>query len=140
MRFADLEELVLQQRTVVMTTYRRDGRLQMSLVSAGSYEGGLAFTTPRSSAKVANLRRKPQCAILVPLPNWRGYAVLDGDAEVRDQKNTDAEKLRLDLQRVYQAVAGHDHPDWSDYDRAMVEQGRAVVILRPGRMVGVGIS
>jgi PPOX class probable F420-dependent enzyme len=139
MQFADLEALVQQQRTVVLTTYRRDGRPQMSLVGVGSYEGGLALTTPRGSAKGANLRRDLRCAILVPQPNWRGYAVLDGDAEVRDRENMNAEKLRLDLQQVYRAVAGQDHPDWPEYDRAMVEQKRLVVILRPGRMVGVGV-
>ena len=139
MEFADLEALVREQRTAVLTTYRRDGRPQMSLVGVGSFEGGLALTTPRRSAKGANLRRDPRCGLLVPRPNWRGYAVLDGDAEVRDRDGTDAEKLRLDLRAVYEAVAGSAHPDWPDYDRAMVEQERLVVILRPGRLVGVGV-
>ncbi len=139
MEFADVEALAQEQRTAVLTTYRRDGRPQMSLVGVGSFEGGLAFTTPRRTAKGANLRRDPRCGLLVPRLNLRSYAVLDGDAEVRDRDQTDAEKLRLDLRAVYEAVAGLAHSDWPDYDRAMVEQERMVVILRPGRMVGVGV-
>ena len=137
MTFAELESLLRRQRTAVVTTYRRDGRPQMSLVGVGSFEGGLAFTTQGRSAKAANLRRDPRCAILVAEPNWRGYAVLDGDVELRGPARSGSEELKGELRRVYREIAGRDHPDWADYDRAMMEQGRYIVILRPGRLIGV---
>ena len=140
MTFDELEALLQQQRTAAVTTYRRDGRPQMSLVLVGSFEGGLAFTTQGSSAKATNLQRDPRCAMLVARPNWRGYAVLDGDAELWSPDNTDAERLRLEMRALYRVIAGRDHPDWPDYDRAMVEQRRFIIILRPGRLYGTGAS
>ena len=137
MTFAELEALLQRQRTAVVTTSRRDGRPQMSLVGVGSFEGGLAFTTQGKSAKAANLRRDPRCAILVSQPDWRGYAVLDGDVELRGPASADSEGLRGELRRVYREIAGNEHSDWADYDRAMVEQRRYIVILRPGRLIGV---
>ena len=137
MEFHALEQLVTQQNVVVFTTFRRDGRPQMSLVTVGTFEGGLAFTTQQGRAKTANLKRDPRCAIMLTRPNWRGYAVLDGDAEVRGNHNTDAETLRMDLRAVYRVAAGREHPDWEEYDRAMVEQRRVVVVLKPGRLVTV---
>ena len=139
MDFHDLEELVKRQRVAVFTTYRRDGRPQMSLVTVGSYEGGLAFTTQENRAKSANLRRDPRCALMVVKPEYRGYAVLDGDAEVRGRRNTDREKLRRELRDVYRAAAGKEHPDWEEYDRAMVEQRRLIVLVKPGRLFGANV-
>lgn len=132
-----LDGLLAQHRTAVCTTYRADGRPQMSLVSVGKMEGGLAFTTTVDRAKAKNLMRDPRCALLLPRRDWGGYAVLDGDAEVRGPHNTAPEALRLVLREVYRAAAGKEHPDWADYDRAMVNQRRVAVVLRPGRLVAV---
>ena len=60
--------------------------------------------------------------------------MLDGDAEVRSAENTDAVKLREDLRAVYRAAANKEHPAWAEYDQAMRDQKRVVVVLRPGRV------
>ena len=54
-------------------------------------------------------------------------------------RNTDAETLRLRLREVYRTAARKEHPDWDEYDRVMVEQGRIAVLLRPDRIVGHGV-
>ncbi len=130
--------MLSQHRVAVVTTYRRDGRPQMSLVTVGRFEDGIAFTTTRSRAKYKNLVRDPRCAVMLTTPDWRGYAVLDGDAEVRGPDNTQPEKLRDDLRAVYIVAAGKEHPNWHEYDQAMLEQGRVVVLLR-GRLVTVNV-
>lgn len=129
-----LEQLLGQNHVVVVTTYRRDGRPQMSLVTAGVYAGGLAFTTRQQNAKHHNLMRDARCAMMLTKPDLRGYGVLDGDADIIGAHNTDAEKLRLALRDVFRAAAGKEHPDWDEYDRAMAEQQRVVILLRPGRV------
>ena len=131
----DFAGVLKQQGVVVFTTYRRDGMPQMSLVSAGRFEDGVAFTTRRRNAKYHNLMRDRRCAMMLVTPGMRGFAVIDGEADVRSSDITEAERLRLDLRAVYKAASGKDHPDWEEYDRAMVEQKRAVVLLRPGRVV-----
>jgi PPOX class probable F420-dependent enzyme len=139
MEYRDLEQLIKVQNVVVFTTFRSDGRPQMSLVTVGSFEGGLVFTTQENRAKAANLRRDPRCAIMVVKPGYRGYAVLDGEAEVRSKRNTGPDKLRLDLRDVYRAVGGKEHPDWEEYDQAMVQQRRLIVLLRPGSLLGINV-
>ena len=64
--------------------------------------------------------------------------MLDGEAEVLGPHNLDAEALRLKLREVFTA-AGGTHDDWDAYDRAMVEQGRVAITLRPSRIVGHGV-
>ncbi len=139
---SDIDELtpaLARQNTVVFTTYRRDGMPQQSLVSAGRFEGGFAFTTRTRNAKYLNLMRDPRCAMMLLAAGFRGYAVLDGEAEVRGPDNADADQLRIDLRAIYRAAAGGDHPDWAEYDAAMVEQGRAVILLRPARVFARGL-
>ena len=134
MALEELDGLLKQHRTVVFTTYRRDGRPQMSLVTVGKTDGGLAFTTRGSNAKFHNLMRDPRCAMMLARPDWRGFAVLDGDAEVIGPHNSSPEVLREMLREVYRKASGSEHPDWREYDQAMVEQGRVAIILRPGRL------
>ena len=97
----------------------------------------MAFTTTADRAKLSNLRRNPRCTILISKPDWSGYVVVEGNADIRWSDRTDADELRVVLREVYRACAGRDHPDWEDYDRAMVEQRRAAIIIRPGHTYGV---
>ncbi len=131
----DLHPLLDQSRVVVFTTYRRDGMPQQSLVTVGELNGGLAFTTRSRNAKAYNLARDPRCAMMLVSSDRRTFAVLDGEAEVLGPHNLDGEALRLKLREVFQA-AGGQHEDWDEYDRAMLEQRRVAVTLRPARIVG----
>ena len=130
----DLDGLLAHNNVVVFTTFRRDGMPQQSLVTVGKMEGGLAFTTRSRNAKAYNLARDPRCAVMLVKPDMRAFAVLDGSAEVQGPHNTDADALRLRLREVYRVAAGKEHPDWDEYDRVMLEQGRVAVLLRPDRI------
>ncbi|MAX20170.1 MAG: pyridoxamine 5'-phosphate oxidase, partial [Chloroflexi bacterium] len=37
------------------------------------------------------------------------------------------------------ASGGKEHPDWDDYDRAMVEDKRAAVVVVPDRVYGTAV-
>ena len=135
----DLDRLLEQNSVVVFTTFRRDGMPQQSLVTVGKLDGGLVFTTRSGSAKARNLARDPRCAMMLVSPDRRAFAALDGKAKAQGAHNTDADALRVRLREVYRAAAGKEHPDWDEYDRVMVEQGRIAVLLRPDRIVGQGV-
>ncbi len=135
MALDELDGLLAENQVAVATTFRRDGRPQQSLVTVGKFEDGLAFTTTTDRAKYHNLARDTRFALMVCRPGWRGYAVIDGDAEVRSAANTDAVALRANLRDVYRAAAGEEHLDWDEYDEAMRSEGRVVVLLRPGRLL-----
>ena len=139
MTFDDLVGFLKTNHQGVITTFRRRGAAQMSIVTCGYYEGGVAFTTTTDRAKLANLIRNPRCSILVSTPDWWGYAVVEGRADIRSSDRTDPEELRLTLRDVYRACADREHPDWEEYDTAMVEDGRAAIIVKPDHVYAVRV-
>jgi len=79
-----VKEIVELNRQAVLTTFRESGAAQMSIVTVGVYREGVAFTISPGTAKMANLRRNPRCA------------VLEGRARVMSPGTTPAEELRAD--------------------------------------------
>jgi len=89
-----------------------------------------------NSRKVHNLRRNPHCSVLSVKPDWRSFVIVEGQAQLFDARNTETEELRLLLREVYRACGDKDHPDWEEYDRAMVDQDAVVVLVPPDRVYG----
>ena len=137
MTFEDFLPFLEANHEAVVVTFRKSGAAQLSIVTCGAYDGGVAFTTTADRAKLANLRRDPRCSILMSKPDWSAYVVVEGSADVRWRDRTQPEELRLTLREVYRVCGGREHPDWDDYDSAMVEQGRAAIIVRPHHVFGV---
>ena len=122
----------------VITTRRPNGATHASIVVCGAYKGNAAFVTVYGkSAKVRNLRRDPNCSVLAVTDDWRQFVTVEGQASLYDRSNTDAEKLRVLLREVYSACGDQDHPDWKEYDQAMVKQKAVVVLVRPERVYGL---
>lgn len=115
----------------VLTTFRRNGAAQMSIVSCGPLRDGIAFTTTAERAKLRNLKRNPRCSLLVSQSDWRSYTVLEGQAVLLSPENSDPEELRQVLRDVYRAAGGGEHSNWEEYDQAMREQVRSAVIVVP---------
>lgn len=113
----------------VLATTRSDGRPQLSLVSGGLTAAGvLAISTYPDRAKARNVRRNPAVSILVMGDEFdSAWIQIDGDAEVVDMPDAADE-----LVEYYRSISG-EHPDWSEYRRAMVEQGKSVILVRPTR-------
>ena len=127
---------VSQNHQGVLTAFRRNGAAQMSIVSCGPYRDGVAFTTTGDRAKFRNLQRDPRCSLLVARPDWWGYVVLEGQAVILSPENTEVEELRLALRDVYRVAGGGEHPDWEEYDQAMRDPHRSVVIVVPEHIYG----
>ncbi|MCH8310968.1 MAG: PPOX class F420-dependent oxidoreductase [Chloroflexi bacterium] len=135
-----VKKFLSENHQAVLTTFRRDGGAQMSIITVGAYRDGAAFTTTDDRAKLRNLRRNPRCSLLVSHDNWRPYVVLEGQAQVLAADNTDAEELKHALRDVYRAASGgKEHPNWDEYDLAMVEDKRAAVIVVPDRVYGTAL-
>lgn len=120
----------------VLVTLRRDGRPQLSNIAYALGDDGTArISVTDSRAKTKNLRRDPRGSLYVPGDTFWEYAVLDGEVELTPVAETPADATCDELIDVYRAVQG-EHPDWDEYRRAMVEDGRLVVRLRPTRAYG----
>ena len=60
-----VREFLSNNHQAVVTTFRSNGAVQMSIVTVGAYRDGVAFTTTQDRAKLNNLKRNPRCSILV---------------------------------------------------------------------------
>ena len=119
-----------------LTTFRRSGAAQMSVVTCGPYGAGVAFTTTADRAKLRNLRRNPRCTILVGTSDWRNFLVLEGEAHLVGTDTAGADEYRETLRHVYRAAAGREHPNWPEYDQAMRADRRYAVIITPAHIYG----
>ena len=125
-----------QNHSGVVTTFRKNGAAQMSILASGSYREAAVFVVKGNTAKLANLRRDPRCTVLTVKPDWSGYAVVEGTAEIHSRDNTDPEELRILLREAYRACGGSEHPDWEEYDQVMKRERRAVIMVRPSHGYG----
>jgi PPOX class probable F420-dependent enzyme len=138
MNFEDVRSFMEQNHRGVITTYQSDGAMQTSIVVSGVFRDSAAFVIVRGkSAKTRNLRRDPRCTVLAVSDDWRSYAVVEGQAQLLDYRNTPAEEYRVLLRDVFRACGDKDHPDWEEYDQAMVQQDAVTVFVRPERVYGM---
>jgi PPOX class probable F420-dependent enzyme len=137
----DAVDVARQDRFLaVVSTLRSDESIQSSVVNAGvlvhpvSGSEVVGFVT-YGRVKLANLRDRPQVSVTFRA-GWK-WATVEGWAELigPDDRHPDigADALRLLLRQVFRA-AGGEHDDWDAYDRAMVEQGRTVVLVDVARI------
>ena len=138
MEFREVEGFLRTNHRGVVTTRRANGATQASIVVCGAYQGNAAFVAVHGrSVKVRNLRRDPNCSVLAVTDDWRSFATIEGQASLYDASNTDSEELRVLLREVYRVCGDKDHPDWEEYDQAMVDQRAVVVLVRPERVYGL---
>ena len=135
----NVKEFATETHRGVLTTFRRNGAAQMSIISCGPFRDGVAFTVTEDRVKLWNLRRDPRCSLLVSRENWWGFVVLEGHAQVLSAGNTDADELRLALREVYRAATGQEHPNWEEYDQAMRDDRRSVIIVVPDHIYGTAV-
>lgn len=129
---------VRTRREGVLVTIRRDGRPQLSNVLYGIDDdsGTIRISVTDSRAKTRNLRRDPRTSLYVVGETFWSYVVLDGTAELTPVAADPDDAVVDELVLMYRDVQG-EHSDWSEYRRAMVDDQRLVVRLRPDRAYGI---
>jgi PPOX class probable F420-dependent enzyme len=108
----------------VLATFRRDGRVQQSPVSAGiDAQGRVIISVTEDRAKTRNARRDPRVSLCVFNDGFYGpWVQVEGTAELADGSD------RIDaLVDYYRRLSG-EHPDWAEYRAAMERDHR--VLLR----------
>jgi PPOX class probable F420-dependent enzyme len=126
---SELLDFVRPRHKMVLTTFRADASLQSSPVTGGvDGQGRVVIASYPRRAKSVNIRRNRKASVVVLSDEFNGaYVQLDGDAEVIDVP----EAVEL-LVEYYRAIAG-EHPDWEDYRRAMLDQGKCLIRVTPLR-------
>jgi PPOX class probable F420-dependent enzyme len=123
----ELLEFIRPRHAMVLTTFRSDGSLQSSPVTGGvDAQGRIVIASYPQRAKSVNLRRRPTASVLVLSDVFNdAYVQVDGNAEVIDLP--EAVEPLVDY---YRAIAG-EHPDWTEYRQAMVDQGKCLIRITP---------
>ena len=123
----------------VLSVLRKNGAAQLSVVNTGPFRDGVAFTTLPGRAKLNNLRQNPRCSLLVSQNDWRGYVVLEGQATIMDAETTGSDELRDAFREVFRVASHSEHPNWPEFDQAMIDQNRAIVIVVPDHVYGTAM-
>jgi PPOX class probable F420-dependent enzyme len=133
----DIEEarrFLAENHHGVLATYRRDGKVQQSPVSAGvDAEGRVIISVTESRAKTRNARRDPRVSLCVFADSFYGrWVQVEGTAELVDGPD------RIDaLVDYYRTLRGEEHPDWDEYRTAMERDGRVLLRFEIERASGL---
>ncbi len=126
----DAEDFIRANHKAVLATIRRDGTPQLSNISQAYLDGAIEISTRENSAKIKNLRRDPRATVSIQSDNWYQYRVAYGRAQIVDLPEAGPR-----LRQVYETIAGTPHPNWEEFDRAMIQEQRVVLRILIDRVV-----
>jgi len=128
---------VSDHRRGVLVTMRSDGRPQLSNILYLPGPGhSVRISVTDTRAKTRNLRRDPRASLHVTRDDFFAYVVLDGEVELSPVAAAPDDPVVDELVAMYRLAQG-EHPDWDEFRREMVGQGRLVATLTAGRAYGM---
>lgn len=124
-----LLEFLRDRHHMILLTWRRDGGVQGSPVTAGvDGQGRIVISTYPERAKATNVARTGRASVIVLSDDFNGpWVQVDGDAELITLP--DAVEPLVDY---FRSISG-EHPDWAEYRTAMAAQGKALIRITPIR-------
>jgi uncharacterized protein len=129
----DALEYVRANSRGVLATIRRSGQIQMSHIDYTLDDDGLIkIQVTESVAKTKNVRRDPRVALSVIGDDWGTYVVVEGTAGLIEGKDRVPA-----LRHVYERIAGKPHPDWEEFERAMIDEQQVVMTISVERLYPV---
>jgi len=136
-----IEQFVHDNPQGVLTSFRRNGMPQLSIVTVYPRDGGVGISITETRMKFKNLLRDPRCSILVSHVDWwSGFLVFEGRAELTHSGNTDPEALRLARRHIFSATTRRRSADLEQYDRIAAADRRVAMVLRPEHIYGSALA
>ena len=115
----------------ILATIMRDGRPQLSnILYLLDEDGRIKISVTQTRAKTHNLRRDPRASLHVQGRDRYEYLVVEGSAEL-----VEGAGLKEALRHYYRKVRG-EHPDWAEYDVAMITEQRLLLSVSVERAYG----
>jgi PPOX class probable F420-dependent enzyme len=137
MELSDALDYVRQRRQGVIVALKADGRPQLSNIVYGvDDDGTIRISATADRAKTRNLRRDPRASLHVTDDSFGSYCVIEGDVEITPVTTEPGDATSDALVAYYRRLVG-EHPDWDEYRRAMIDEGRLMLLLRPTRAYGM---
>jgi PPOX class probable F420-dependent enzyme len=126
MEIAEAQEFLKHNHHGVLVARKRDGSLQMTLVSPViGADGKVIITARETTYKVKNIQRNPQVSLLVYGEKFNGsnYIQIDGRAEVIPHPQ--AMDIVLDWHRQIRG----EPANWDDIRKKTLAEGRIAIRL-----------
>ncbi len=136
--FAEL--VPLDNGLCVLSALRKDGTIAASVVNAGVLEHPVTGVqvvglVARGLRKLEHLRADPHATIVARV-GWR-WAAVEGEVDIigpdDPHPDIDQERLRVLLRDIF-VSAGGTHDDWATYDKVMLDERSAAVLVVPRRI------
>ncbi|MEC7923864.1 MAG: PPOX class F420-dependent oxidoreductase [Actinomycetota bacterium] len=121
----------------ILITIRRDGRAQSSDISFTLKDGKFCISATASRAKTRNLLKDDRAVLHVTSPKTWSYISFDGTVEVTSPAQTKNDEVNQELAEIYQRILGEEHPNWEEFQQAMIKDGRLVLRFVPQSAVGM---
>jgi PPOX class probable F420-dependent enzyme len=121
MKIADAQEFLKHNHRGVLVARKKDGSLQMTMVSpVVDADGKVIITSRDSTYKVKNIRRNPQISLLVFGEEFNGskYIQLDGKAEVVEHPEA------MDIVLAWHRIIRGEPANWDDIRKKTLAEGR----------------
>lgn len=136
-----IEQFIHDNPQGVLTSFRKNGMPQMSIVTVYPRDGGVGISITETRVKFKNLLRDPRCSVLISHADWwSGFLVFEGTAELLHSGNTDPETLRQARRRIFSATTRRRSADWEEYDRIAEADKRVAMLLRPTQIYGSALA
>ncbi|MEG3586193.1 MAG: PPOX class F420-dependent oxidoreductase [Actinomycetota bacterium] len=120
----------------VLITLRKDGRPQSSDIAYAVIEGKFCISVTRRRAKTINLLRDNRAVLHITSPDTWSYVSFDGSAEITETAKVPSDNVCLELANVFTTIQKKDHPDWDEFNQAMINDERLVIRFVPTTAVG----
>ena len=136
MRLSEAVRFLEDQHRGVLATIRANGLPQLSNIMYSVIDGEVWISVTADRAKTSNARRDPRAVLHVTTSDFGSYVGVECDVTLSLTATGGGDPVLADLRRLYRSMAG-EHPDWEDYDRAMINDQRLVMVLHPLRAYGM---
>jgi len=129
MNRAQATEYLRANHRGVLTTQKQNGRPQLSNIAyLYDTDNWVKVSLTADRAKTRNIQRGPRVSMLVLGENWYEYLVIEGTGTIL------ANNPLAELRHVYEGISGAPHPNWEEFDEAMVRDQRVVLSIEIEKM------
>ena len=120
----------------VLITIRKDGRPQSSDIAYAIIKGKFCISATIKRAKTINLLKDKRAVLHITSPDTWSYVSYDGSAEITETAEMPDDNVCQELANVYTTIQKKDHPDWDEFNQAMINDKRLVIRFVPTSAVG----
>ncbi len=130
--------LVRGQRLGVLVTLKSSGRPQTSNVVYAVVDRHVLVSVTQDRAKTRNLQRDPRATLHVSTPDGSSWAAVEGDTTLSPVTTESGDDAGMSLRRLFVSISGEEHPDWAQFDQAMIDERRLLLRIEVSHGYGGG--